>query len=68
MQCPFCCSKNDAQASVCATCGRDIAVPQALLTERAELLKKRDELRSELERVKTRLGIKRRKIFPFPRA
>jgi hypothetical protein len=65
MQCPFCHSEKDEQASVCATCGRDTAVPKTLLAERAELLRKRDELRSELERAKARLAVKRGRTSRF---
>jgi len=62
MQCPFCHSEKDEQAPVCANCGRDTAVPPALLTERAELLKKRDRLRAELEQAQSRLAAKRRRL------
>lgn len=58
MQCPFCLSEKDEQAPVCANCGRDTAVPEALLAERAELLQKRDKLRVELERAQARLATK----------
>jgi DNA-binding transcriptional regulator YiaG len=33
---------------VCATCGRDIAVPEHLVAERDGLVRKRDALRQEL--------------------
>ena len=59
MQCPFCHSEKDEQAPVCASCGRDTAVPKALLTERAQLIEKRDKLRAELERAGARLSTKR---------
>jgi len=62
MQCPFCHQEKDEQAPVCASCGRDTAVPQALLTERADLLQKRDRLRAELETAQARLAAKRARL------
>jgi len=68
MQCPFCHSEKDEQAPVCASCGRDTAVPEALLTERADLLKKRDRLRAELEKAQARLSAKRARLSRSRRA
>ena len=48
MNCPYCRSEIAKDALVCATCSRDIAVPEALVAERAELLRKRNHLREEL--------------------
>jgi hypothetical protein len=48
-------------ALVCAECGRDIAIPESLLAERAELLAKRDNLRSELATATARLAARRRR-------
>jgi hypothetical protein len=48
MTCPFCGSDNGSSALVCATCGRDIAVPESLVAERDELVRKRNTLRQEL--------------------
>lgn len=62
MPCPFCHEEKDEQAAVCASCGRDTAVPQALLAERAQLLEKRDKLRAELERAQARLATKRGRL------
>ena len=62
MHCPFCYSEKDEQAPVCPSCGRDTAVPEALLAERAELLHKRDKLRAELEGAQARLSSKRAKF------
>jgi len=62
MQCPYCHSDKDEQAPVCAGCGRDTAVPEALLAERTELLQKRDKLRTELERAQARLSSKRGRL------
>ena len=61
MQCPFCSSEQDDLAKVCAACGRDTAVPALLITERAELLAKRDALRAELDRATARLAERRRR-------
>ena len=53
---------------ICASCGRDTAVPQALLTERADLLQKRDRLRAELETAQARLAAKRARLSRSRRA
>jgi len=62
MQCPFCHKEKDERAPVCASCGRDTAVPQSLLAERDQLLEKRDKLRAELERAQARLATKRGRL------
>jgi hypothetical protein len=59
MLCPFCHSEKNDLAAVCASCGRDTAVPEALLVERTELLEKRNRLRAELERAEARLAARR---------
>jgi hypothetical protein len=61
MRCPFCNAEKDGLAPVCATCGRDTAIPESLITERAELLTKRDRLRSELAEANARLAARRRR-------
>jgi hypothetical protein len=61
MRCPFCADEKDEQAAVCANCGRDTAIPQALIAERAELLQKRDALRAELAEANVRLAARRRR-------
>jgi hypothetical protein len=48
MMCPYCLQENDVKARVCSSCGRDIAVPETLLAERDDLVRKRDVLRGEL--------------------
>jgi hypothetical protein len=48
MMCPYCLQENDLKARVCSCCGRDIAVPETLLAERDDLVRKRDVLRGEL--------------------
>lgn len=54
------------KARVCGSCGRDIAVPEKLLTERDDLVRKRDVLRSELLAARAELEqlIRRRKHRP----
>jgi len=61
MRCPFCNEEKDDLAPVCAMCGRDTAIPESLITERAELLTKRDRLRSELAEANARLAARRRR-------
>lgn len=46
---------------VCAACGRDTAVPESLIAERAELFAKRDALRAELAQASDRLAERRRR-------
>jgi hypothetical protein len=48
MICPFCRKENASNALVCESCSRDIAVPEKLLAERDDLVRKRDILRREL--------------------
>jgi len=50
MKCPYCRSDNVEGALVCTACSRDIAIPSPLIAERDEILRKRDSLRSELQR------------------
>jgi hypothetical protein len=59
MRCPFCNEEKDDLALVCATCSRDTAIPESLITERAELLAKRDKLRFELAEANARLAARR---------
>jgi hypothetical protein len=59
MPCPFCNKEIPDAALVCAACGRDIAIPESLIAERAELLAKRDDLRAELARASARLAARR---------
>jgi hypothetical protein len=61
MICPFCRHQNHKEALVCAACASDIAVPQALIDERDDLVRKRDAMRDrlahtrgELQRLRTR--------------
>jgi hypothetical protein len=55
MSCPFCLTENAANALVCSSCARDIAVPASLIAEREELVRKRDSVRGELTRARGEL-------------
>jgi len=55
MICPFCRGENDPAALVCAVCATDIAVPQALLDERDDLIRKRDTMRDQLSHARREL-------------
>jgi hypothetical protein len=55
MKCFYCQSDNVDSALVCTVCSRDIAVPAALIAERDDLLRKRDELREELRRARNEI-------------
>jgi hypothetical protein len=46
--CPFCMQENAANALVCASCSRDIAVPVSLIAERDDLARKRETVREQL--------------------
>ena len=67
MRCPFCSNEKQDETPVCANCGRDTAVPESLIAERAELLQKRDDLRAKLARANARLAERRgRKLTSDP--
>jgi hypothetical protein len=55
MTCPYCLKENDVSARVCSCCGRDIAVPETLLAERDDLVRKRDVLHGELKAARAEL-------------
>lgn len=56
MLCPLCAAENDDRALVCQSCGRDIAVPPALMVELDMLRAKREALVHALEDVHARLN------------
>jgi len=64
MRCPFCNDEKDELAPVCASCGRDTAIPEMLVAERAELLQKRDALRAQLDAANARLASRRGRATP----
>jgi hypothetical protein len=55
MICPFCCGNNDPAALVCAACASDIAIPQALIDEHDDLVRKRDAMRDKLSHARREL-------------
>jgi hypothetical protein len=57
--CPLCGEENQPDALVCSTCRRDIAIPAALLTERRNVLRRKDELQEAVDQLVARLGPKR---------
>lgn len=59
MQCPFCLAEKDDRAPVCPTCNRDTAIPELLLKERDDLVRKRDLLRDELAMKEARIAQRR---------
>jgi hypothetical protein len=64
MNCTYCSSENAQGALVCATCSRDIAIPQTLIAERDELLRKRDLLLNELRRARNEIETIRNRRKP----
>jgi len=48
MMCPFCLKESASKALVCDSCSRDIAVPEQLIAERDDLVRKRDIVKREL--------------------
>ena len=60
MICPYCQGENAVEALACIACSRDIAVPQSLLAERDELIRRRDALRNELTQARDELEQARR--------
>lgn len=55
LQCPYCRRDNAEGAMVCASCGRDVAVPQPLLDELQSLRRKRDSLLAQVHNARGRL-------------
>ena len=61
MMCPFCLKENALKALVCDSCSRDIAVPEQLIAERDDLIRKRDIVRQELSTARAELEELRRR-------
>lgn len=59
--CPFCAQPNEPQALVCSSCSRDIAIPETLIAERDDLVRKRALAGEELAQVQAELGTLRRR-------
>lgn len=55
LECPFCAQPNAAHAIACNSCCRDITIPESLVAERDDLIRKRDAVKAELVRAKAEL-------------
>ena len=53
--CPFCAQPYAAEALVCSSCSRDITIPETLIVERDDLLRKRALASEELAKAKAEL-------------
>lgn len=54
-ECPFCAQMNAPHAIACNSCCRDITIPESLVAERDDLIRKRDAVKAELVRTKAEL-------------
>jgi hypothetical protein len=61
MICPYCALENPSGALVCGNCSRDIAVPESLIAERDDLLRKRGLVQKELDEARRELQELRRR-------
>lgn len=59
--CPFCAQPTAAEALVCSSCSRDIAIPDTLIAERDDLIRKRALAGEELAQAKAELEALRRR-------
>lgn len=59
--CPFCAQPVAPQALVCSSCARDVTIPESLIAERDDLLRKRALASEELARAKEELETLRRR-------
>lgn len=59
--CPFCAQPLPAQALVCSSCARDVTIPQSLLDERDDLVRKRAAVKDALANAKAELETLRRR-------
>ncbi len=60
-ECPFCAQPVVPHALVCSSCSRDVTIPDTLLAERDDLLRKREAARAELAQAKAELETLRRR-------
>lgn len=60
-ECPFCAQPVVPHALVCSSCSRDVTIPETLLAERDDLLRKREAARDELAQAKAELEALRRR-------
>lgn len=67
--CPFCAQPNVSNALVCSSCSRDIAIPESLIAERDDLIRKRAMAGEELEQAKAELeGLRHRQRIALRRS
>lgn len=67
--CPFCAQPVAPQALVCSSCARDVTIPESLIAERDDLIRKRAIARDELDRAKAELEtLRRRKRLSLQRS
>lgn len=59
--CPFCAQPIVPQALVCSSCSRDITIPETLIAERDDLLRKRTMAAEELAQAKAELEALRKR-------
>jgi predicted amidophosphoribosyltransferase len=59
--CPFCGKPVVPNALVCSSCAREITIPETLLAERDDLIRKRALAREELAQAKAALEALRRR-------
>jgi len=64
--CPFCAQPLIPQVLVCSSCARDVTIPDTLIAERDDLLRKREAARVELEQAKAELEALRRRRTDTP--
>jgi hypothetical protein len=64
LTCPFCARETPAEALVCGSCARDIAIPASLIAERDDLRQKRDLVRDQLARTRAELERLRHRSTP----
>jgi hypothetical protein len=59
--CPFCAQPVAPRAMVCSSCSRDISIPESLIAERDDLVRKRALAGEELAHAKAELETLRRR-------
>jgi len=59
--CPFCAQPVLPNALVCSSCSRDVTIPETLIAERDDLLRKRALASDELAQAKAELEALRRR-------
>jgi len=59
--CPFCAQPLVPQALVCSSCARDVTIPDTLIAERNDLVRKRAQAAEELAQAKAELEALRRR-------